>query len=246
MGYRNAQEIFPEGLLRQIQRYVSGETIYVPARKERKSWGESSGYQQYIRERNTAIRAGFSERLSIEDLSARYALSYDTIRRIVYSRREINMLKYSATLSSAKAYAEAEKLDAWIHPDDRRLMVSSGQWCAELGLSFKPFSGQLHDLSDGDVLTFGQSSLRVIATPGHTPGGVCFFCEEAGVLFSGDTLFAGSIGRTDTEGGDYDQLIGSIVRKILPHDGDVTVLPGHGPATSVGYERATNPFLHSA
>ena len=142
--------------------------------------------------------------------------------------------------------ARTWKLDAWIHPDDRRLMVSSGQWCAELGLSFKPFSGQLHDLSDGDVLTFGQSSLRVIATPGHTPGGVCFFCEEAGVLFSGDTLFAGSIGRTDTEGGDYDQLIGSIARKILPLDGDVTVLPGHGPATSVGYERATNPFLHSA
>ena len=142
--------------------------------------------------------------------------------------------------------ARTWKLDAWIHPDDRRLMVSSGQWCAELGLSFKPFSGQHHDLSDGDVLTFGQSSLRVIATPGHTPGGVCFFCEEAGVLFSGDTLFAGSIGRTDTEGGDYDQLIGSIARKILPLDGDVTVLPGHGPATSVGYERATNPFLHSA
>ena len=142
--------------------------------------------------------------------------------------------------------ARTWNLDAWIHPDDRRLMVSSGQWCAELGLSFKPFSGQLHGLSDGDILTFGQSSLRVIATPGHTPGGVCFFCEEAGVLFSGDTLFAGSIGRTDTEGGDYDQLIGSIARKILPLDGDVTVLPGHGPATSVGYERATNPFLHSA
>ena len=142
--------------------------------------------------------------------------------------------------------ARTWNLDAWIHPDDRRLMVSSGQWCAELGLSFKPFSGQLHDLSDGDVLTFGQSSLRVIATPGHTPGGVCFFCEEAGVLFSGDTLFAGSIGRTDTEGGDYDQLMGSIACKILPLDGNVTVLPGHGPATSVGYERATNPFLHSA
>ena len=142
--------------------------------------------------------------------------------------------------------ARTWNLDAWIHPDDRRLMVSSGQWCAQLGLSLKPFSGQLHDLSDGDVLTFGPSSLRVIATPGHTPGGVCFFCEEAGVLFSGDTLFAGSIGRTDTEGGDYDQLMGSISCKILPLDGNVTVLPGHGPATSVGYERATNPFLHSA
>ena len=115
MGYRNAQEIFPEGLLKQIQRYVSGETIYVPARDERKAWGETSGYQQYIRERNEKIRAEFSDGKSIEDLMDRYALSYDSIKRIVYNRRETAMLKYSATLSSAKAYAEAGKLDAWIH-----------------------------------------------------------------------------------------------------------------------------------
>ena len=115
MGYRNAQEIFPEGLLKQIQRYVSGETIYVPAREERKAWGETSGYQRYIRERNEEIRAGFAGGRTIEDLMDRYALSYDSIKRIVYNRREIAMLKYSATLSSARAYAEAGKLDAWIH-----------------------------------------------------------------------------------------------------------------------------------
>ncbi len=115
MGYRNAQEIFPEGLLKQIQRYVSGETIYVPARDERKAWGETSGYQQYIRERNEKIRADFSAGQGIEELMDKYALSYDSIKRIVYNRRETAMLKYSATLSSAKAYAEAGKLDAWIH-----------------------------------------------------------------------------------------------------------------------------------
>ena len=115
MGYRNAQEIFPEGLLKQIQRYVSGETIYVPARDERKAWGETSGYQQYIRERNEKIRADFSAGQSMEELMGKYALSYDSIKRIVYNRRETAMLKYSATLSSAKAYAEAGKLDAWIH-----------------------------------------------------------------------------------------------------------------------------------
>ena len=115
MGYRNAQEIFPEGLLKQIQRYVSGETIYIPARVERKAWGESSGYQRYIRERNEEIRAGYVRGLSMEELMDQYALSYDSIKRIVYTRREIEMLKYSATLSSAKAYAEAGKLDAWIH-----------------------------------------------------------------------------------------------------------------------------------
>ena len=115
MGYRNAQEIFPEGLLKQIQRYVSGETIYVPAGDERKAWGETSGYQQYIRERNGEIRTGFAEGQTIEELMDKYALSYDSIKRIVYNRKEIAMLKYSATLSAAKAYAEAGKLDAWIH-----------------------------------------------------------------------------------------------------------------------------------
>ena len=115
MGYRNAQEIFPEGLLKQIQRYVSGETIYIPAREERKDWGETSGYQRYIRERNEEIRAAFAKGQTIEELMDRYALSYDSIKRIVYNRRENAMLKYSATLSSAKAYAEAGKLDAWIH-----------------------------------------------------------------------------------------------------------------------------------
>ena len=115
MGYRNAQDVFPEGLLRQIQRYVSGETIYIPARDERKAWGETSGYQQYIRERNEAIRRNFANGLTIEELMDKYALSYDSIKRIVYNRRETAMLKYSATLSSARAYAEAEKLDAWIH-----------------------------------------------------------------------------------------------------------------------------------
>ncbi len=115
MKYRNGQDIFPEGLLRQIQRYVSGETIYIPARNEKKAWGETSGYMQYIRERNEKIRAAFSEGVDMEALTKTYALSYDTIRRIVYSRKEKTMLKYSADLASAKAYAEAGKLDAWIH-----------------------------------------------------------------------------------------------------------------------------------
>lgn len=142
--------------------------------------------------------------------------------------------------------ARTWNLDAWIHPDDHKQMIRSGQWCAQLGLSFKPFTGMLHDLSDGDVVRFGQTELEVIATPGHTQGCVCFLCRRDGVLFSGDTLFAGSIGRTDHAGGDYDQLIESLNRKILPLEGDIHVLPGHGPATSVGYERSTNPFLQPA
>ena len=115
MKYRNAQDIFPEPLLRQIQKYVSGETVYIPAGSVKKAWGESSGYQQFIRERNADMRAAFSQGKTIGELMEQYALSYDSVKRIVYSRKEAPMLKYSATLSSAKAYGEAEKMDAWIH-----------------------------------------------------------------------------------------------------------------------------------
>jgi glyoxylase-like metal-dependent hydrolase (beta-lactamase superfamily II) len=135
-------------------------------------------------------------------------------------------------------------IDAWIHPADHEQMVRSEEWCAQLGLAFKPYSGTLHDIADGDIISFGETDLKVIETPGHTQGGVCFLCEKEQVLFAGDTLFAGSIGRTDHPGGDYDQLIASIDRKLMSLDGDIKVLPGHGPATSIGYERATNPFLH--
>ena len=130
MRYRNAQDIFPEQLLRQIQKYVSGETIYIPAGNVKKAWGESSGYQQFIRERNMEMRANFSCGKSIEELMDQYALSYDSVKRIVYSRKETPMLKYNATLSSAQAYADAEKLDAWIHlylnEDGRNIPFSDG------------------------------------------------------------------------------------------------------------------------
>lgn len=142
--------------------------------------------------------------------------------------------------------AKAWNVEVWMHPDDHGLMARSGEWCVQLGLDYHPYAGPLHDLSDGAEVSFGNTVLKVIATPGHTPGGVCFYSEPDGILFTGDTLFAGSIGRTDHVGGDYEQLIDSIVRKILPLDGGITILPGHGPSSSIGYERATNPFLQGS
>lgn len=132
-----------------------------------------------------------------------------------------------------------------LHPADRPLLVKSAGWARELGLEMKPYDGPFTDLADGQVLRFGNTEIKVLGTPGHTQGGVCFYCEKDAVLFSGDTLFAGSIGRTDFEEGDLDQLLAGITTKLLTLDGDTTVLPGHGPATSIGYERMTNPFLHA-
>lgn len=96
-------------------------------------------------------------------------------------------------------------------------------------------------LNDGDVLMLGSSSIKVLHTPGHSPGGLCFV-TDAGVI-CGDTIFAGSIGRTDFPGGDYDQLIHSIKTKLLPMDDKTLLYPGHGPATTIGRERTSNPFL---
>jgi glyoxylase-like metal-dependent hydrolase (beta-lactamase superfamily II) len=95
-------------------------------------------------------------------------------------------------------------------------------------------------LNDGDQVTFGDLSLSVLHTPGHTPGGISLHSD--GCVFVGDTLFAGSIGRTDFPGGDYDTLIASIQKKLFPLGDDVRVFTGHGPETSIGTERQYNPF----
>ena len=98
-------------------------------------------------------------------------------------------------------------------------------------------------LEDGQSLTLAGITFEVIATPGHTPGGVCLYDRADGALLSGDTLFRGTIGRTDLPGGDYDKLIVSVMDKIMGLDGDVEIFPGHGPASSIAEERTENPFL---
>jgi hydroxyacylglutathione hydrolase len=97
------------------------------------------------------------------------------------------------------------------------------------------------ELSEGKKIPVGTFELEVIHTPGHSPGGVCF--HAPGVVFSGDTLFAGSIGRTDFRGGDHKKLIQGVVRKIFPLGDGVRVYPGHGPRTTIGNERRHNPFF---
>ena len=92
-------------------------------------------------------------------------------------------------------------------------------------------------------MKIGSLSFEVIETPGHTVGGVCYLERTGKVLFCGDTLFAGAIGRTDHPGGDYEMIMKSIFEKLLHLDGETTVIPGHGPLTDISTERMTNPFL---
>lgn len=98
-------------------------------------------------------------------------------------------------------------------------------------------------LEDGDTVTVGEEDLSVLHTPGHTPGHVVFFSDSAKVAFVGDVLFNGGIGRTDFPRGDYQTLINSIKGKLWPLGNDVTFIPGHGPSSTFGRERASNPFV---
>lgn len=130
-----------------------------------------------------------------------------------------------------------------IHPADAALLERAPEQALSFGLTTPAQPAPKLLLEDKAVVTAGSLSLEVIHTPGHSPGGVCLYIEERRIVFTGDTLFAGGIGRTDLPGGSYETLISSIKHKIFPLGDDVVVYPGHGPASTVGQERATNPYL---
>jgi glyoxylase-like metal-dependent hydrolase (beta-lactamase superfamily II) len=100
-----------------------------------------------------------------------------------------------------------------------------------------------HDLADGSTLRAGNLSAGVMHTPGHTEGSVCLYFPAESKLIAGDTLFAGSIGRTDLPGGSFEKILRSLQQRVLSLPDETVVIPGHGPLTTIGDERETNPFL---
>ncbi|MBR3874217.1 MAG: ParB-like nuclease domain-containing protein [Clostridia bacterium] len=115
MKYQNAGELLPEALLREVQKYISGKLMYVPARQCRQQWGEVSGCRQMLIERNCEIRSHFAVGESVEQLADSYNLSCESIRRIVYNRKEGAKMEHHGTLSSAQEWARQGKLEDWVH-----------------------------------------------------------------------------------------------------------------------------------
>lgn len=141
---------------------------------------------------------------------------------------------------TVRAYLHPSDLDMARHPREQlRALLGSA---VDIGDS-EMITTRFVDLEDGERIDAAGVLLDVLHTPGHTPGHCCFYAEDSGVLFSGDQLFQGSIGRTDLPGGSYEELMESMAFRILPLPDDTTVLPGHGPSTTLAAERSFNPFL---
>lgn len=153
---------------------------------------------------------------------------------------------------SVAPICDGHDIPAWIHPDDREMLADPMKGISREAAAF--FGGRLslceprevRTLDDGATLDLAGIGFRVDHTPGHTRGSVVFTMpteEGVEVIIAGDTLFAGSIGRTDLTGGDHAQMLVSLREKLLTRDDSAVVLPGHGPRTTIGRERGSNPFL---
>ena len=163
------------------------------------------------------------------------------IRHILLTHAHVDHITGVAAAKRALGVA------VYLHRDDLFLYDKAVQSGAMFGLTVEPQPPIDVFYTPGQVITFGEYEARPFHTPGHCPGGVCLQIGKRGEagqdLFVGDTLFAGSIGRTDLPGGDYQTLISSIKTVLFAFGDEAVVYPGHGPSTTIGEERRTNPFL---
>lgn len=130
------------------------------------------------------------------------------------------------------------------HRSDEFMIDTLGQTLASFGVNLSVQGQPVGKyLTENDIIEFGESQFKIFHIPGHSPGSLCFYCEKEGILFSGDVLFRGTIGRTDLLYGDYDMLIDNIKEKLMILPNQTLVYPGHGATTTIGEERENNPYL---
>jgi glyoxylase-like metal-dependent hydrolase (beta-lactamase superfamily II) len=173
----------------------------------------------------------------------------DELRRFITSEglkpvKLINTHCHIDHVLGNKFTSELWDLELYMHKEDLPLLENAGNIGKMYG--FEDYEGSpypKHFLAQDDTLTFGESSFKILFTPGHAPGHICLYSKKNNLLIAGDVLFNRSIGRTDLPGGDYNTLIKSIKTKLLPLDENTIVYCGHGPSTSIGKEKMSNPFL---
>lgn len=146
-------------------------------------------------------------------------------------------------IASNKDVKDVLKCELLVHEDDYEMIIDPKKNLSYLMGNTEDGVAADISLQDGDIIEFGDIKLKVIHTPGHTRGGICLYNEKDKTCITGDTLFYGSIGRTDLYGGDYETLIKSIKEKLLVLPDEVVTYPGHGPQSNIGLEKQINPYL---
>lgn len=129
------------------------------------------------------------------------------------------------------------------HNGESYVLAAVPAYAPQMGMRYEPSPLPDHYLSETGTISFGNTELQIIFAPGHSPAHLCFYDEADKLLIGGDVLFRGSIGRTDLPGGDYGQLIENIEQKLFTLPDDCVVYPGHGPETTIGFEKQNNPFF---
>ena len=143
-----------------------------------------------------------------------------------------------------KFVAEEYKLTLHLHEKEEDLLKLAPSSGLMFNLPFDNYEGELIFLKEGDEITLRNDKLKIIEVPGHSPGSICFYCEEQKFIIGGDVLFNNSIGRTDLPGGSHEDLLRNIKEKLFTLPDDVKVYPGHGVETTIGNEKKFNPFLN--
>jgi hydroxyacylglutathione hydrolase len=172
----------------------------------------------------------------IAEIVAQYDL---TVRAIIHTHAHLDHIYCTRDVKDAHGG------EVGLHRDDLPLYQGFAMQAAMFGWQVRDTTPVERFLSDGDEVSFGHAALRVIHTPGHTPGSICFEIEDGPevTLFAGDTLFRHSVGRTDLPGGNTSQLRTSIRDRLYSLRDDALVIPGHGPSTTIGEEARRNPFV---
>lgn len=138
--------------------------------------------------------------------------------------------------------ADKYGIDLTLHKKDLPTLQAGKIVASQYGIPYKVSPEPAEFLNEGPAVLFGNSEIEIVFTPGHSPGSVCLILRKEKKVIGGDVLFYNSIGRTDLPGGNHEQLLDSIRRELYTLPDDFTVYPGHGPATSIGFEKQTNPF----
>lgn len=143
-----------------------------------------------------------------------------------------------------KWVAKTYQLELWLHPIAEKELQFAPASGLSWGMSVDNYTGAFHYLNHEDIVKLGTDELKVLFTPGHSPGSICFYCEKQNFIIGGDVLFRESIGRSDLPGGNHQQLLQSIKEQLLVLPDKTVVYSGHGTHTTIGYEKKHNPYLN--